>query len=245
MEWLSDPQAWISLATLTGLEIVLGIDNIIFISILAGKLPVEQQAKARQIGLMLALITRIALLASIAWMVKLTAPLFTVAGHGISGRDLILLIGGLFLLVKSTTEIHHKLEGEDGGMNPSQATATFGGVLVQIMLLDVVFSLDSVITAVGMAQHLPVMITAVVLSMGVMLLSAGSISDFVNRHPTLKMLALSFLILIGTTLIAEGLGFHIPKGYVYFAMAFSFGVEMLNLQLRKKSQPVHLHQPYK
>jgi len=245
MDWLSDPQAWISLLTLTGLEIVLGIDNIIFISILAGKLPVEQQAKARQVGLLLALGTRIALLASIAWMAKLTTPLFTLFEHGVSGRDLILLIGGLFLLVKSTTEIHHKLEGEDGGANPTKAVATFGAVLVQIMLLDVVFSLDSVITAVGMAQHLPVMITAVVLSMGVMLLAAGSISDFVNRHPTLKMLALSFLILIGTTLIAEGLGFHIPKGYVYFAMAFSFGVEMLNLRLRKKSQPVALHQPYR
>ncbi len=243
MDWLSDPQAWISLLTLTGLEIVLGIDNIIFISILAGKLPADQQDRARKTGLMLALITRIALLASIAWMAKLTTPLFTLLDHGVSGRDLILLIGGLFLLVKSTTEIHHKLEGEEGSANPS-GTATFGAVLVQIALLDVVFSLDSVITAVGMAQHLPVMITAVVLSMGVMLLAAGSISDFVNRHPTLKILALSFLLLIGTTLIAEGLGFHIPKGYVYFAMAFSFGVEMLNLRLRRKSQPVQLHQPY-
>ncbi len=243
MDWLSDPQAWISLLTLTGLEIVLGIDNIIFISILAGKLPADQQDRARKTGLMLALITRIALLASIAWMAKLTTPLFTLLDHGVSGRDLILLIGGLFLLVKSTTEIHHKLEGEEGSANPS-GSATFGAVLVQIALLDVVFSLDSVITAVGMAQHLPVMITAVVLSMGVMLLAAGSISDFVNRHPTLKILALSFLLLIGTTLIAEGLGFHIPKGYVYFAMAFSFGVEMLNLRLRRKSQPVQLHQPY-
>jgi predicted tellurium resistance membrane protein TerC len=243
MDWLNDPQAWISLLTLTGLEIVLGIDNIIFISILAGKLPVEQQDRARKTGLMLALGTRIALLASIAWMAKLTTPLFTLLDHGVSGRDLILLIGGLFLLVKSTTEIHHKLEGEEGSANPT-GTATFGAVLVQIALLDVVFSLDSVITAVGMAQHLPVMIAAVVLSMGVMLLAAGSISDFVNRHPTLKILALSFLLLIGTTLIAEGLGFHIPKGYVYFAMAFSFGVEMLNLRLRRKSQPVQLHQPY-
>ncbi len=243
MDWLSDPQAWISLLTLTALEIVLGIDNIIFISILAGKLPADQQDRARKTGLMLALITRIALLASIAWMAKLTTPLFTLLDHGVSGRDLILLIGGLFLLVKSTTEIHHKLEGEEGSANPS-GSATFGAVLVQIALLDVVFSLDSVITAVGMAQHLPVMITAVVLSMGVMLLAAGSISDFVNRHPTLKILALSFLLLIGTTLIAEGLGFHIPKGYVYFAMAFSFGVEMLNLRLRRKSQPVQLHQPY-
>jgi predicted tellurium resistance membrane protein TerC len=243
-DWLTDPQAWISLLTLTGLEIVLGIDNIIFISILAGKLPADQQDRARKIGLMLALLTRIALLASIAWMAKLTTPLFSLLDHGVSGRDLILLIGGLFLLVKSTMEIHHKLEGEEGSANPG-AAAKFGTVLVQIMLLDVVFSLDSVITAVGMAQHLAVMITAVVLSMGVMLLSAGSISDFVNRHPTLKMLALSFLILIGTTLIAEGLGFHIPKGYVYFAMAFSFGVEMLNLKLRKKTQPVTLHQPYR
>lgn len=245
MDWLSDPQAWISLLTLTALEIVLGIDNIIFISILAGKLPAEQQDKARKTGLMLALGTRIALLASIAWMAKLTAPLFELFSHGVSGRDLILIVGGLFLLVKSTTEIHHKLEGEEGSANPKGKVATFGAVLVQIMLLDIVFSLDSVITAVGMAQHLAVMIIAVVLAMGVMLLAAGSISDFVNRHPTLKMLALSFLILIGTTLIAEGLGFHIPKGYVYFAMAFSFGVEMLNLRLRRKSQPVTLHQPYR
>ncbi|MBA3850156.1 MAG: hypothetical protein C0502_09200, partial [Opitutus sp.] len=197
-----------------------------------------------KIGLMLALLTRIALLASIAWMAKLTSPLFSLLDHGVSGRDLILLLGGLFLLLKSTMEIHHKLEGEEGSANPS-GTAKFGAVLVQIMLLDVVFSLDSVITAVGMAQHLPVMIAAVVLSMVVMLLSAAAISDFVNRHPTLKMLALSFLILIGTTLIAEGLGFHIPKGYVYFAMAFSFAVEMLNLKLRKKTQPVTLHQPYR
>jgi predicted tellurium resistance membrane protein TerC len=245
MDWLSDPQAWISLLTLTLLEIVLGIDNIIFISILAGKLPQEQQGKARQIGLLLALGTRIALLASIAWITKLTQPLFSVFGHGVSGRDLILLIGGLFLLVKSTMEIHHKLEGEDGGSNPKKAGITFGKVLVQIMILDVVFSLDSVITAVGMAQHLGVMITAVILSMGVMLLSAGKISDFVNKHPTLKMLALSFLILIGTALIAEGMGFHIPKGYVYFAMAFSFGVEMLNMRLRRKSTPVELHQPFR
>jgi len=245
MEWLSDPQAWISLLTLTGLEIVLGIDNIIFISILASKLPKEQQAKARQLGLMLALITRILLLCGIAWMAKLTTPLFTVIGHGVSGRDLILIIGGLFLLVKSTMEIHEKLEGHDGGANPTKAAAKFAHVLVQIMLLDIVFSLDSVITAVGMAQHLPVMIIAVILAMGVMLLAAGSISDFVNKHPTLKILALSFLILIGVTLVAEGTGAHISKGYVYFAMAFSFGVEMLNLRLRKKTQPVELHQPYR
>lgn len=243
-EWLSDPQAWISLLTLTGLEIVLGIDNVIFISILAGKLPIEQQPKARQMGLSLALITRIALLASIAWIAKLTTPLFTALGHGISGRDLILIIGGLFLIFKSTHEIHEKLEGEEGHAS-AKVAASFAKVIVQIMLLDVVFSLDSVITAVGMAQHLTVMIAAVILAMGVMLLAAGSISDFVNKHPTLKILALSFLLLIGTTLIAEGMGFHIPKGYVYFAMAFSFGVEMLNLKLRKKAQPVALHQPYR
>ncbi len=245
MDWLNDPQAWISLLTLTGLEIVLGIDNIIFISILAGKLSPEQQAKARQSGLALALITRIALLASITWMAKLTTPLFTFLSHGVSGRDLILIIGGLFLLVKSTTEIHEKLEGHDGGDNPVKAAAKFGHVLVQIMLLDIVFSLDSVITAVGMAQHLAIMIAAVILAMGVMLLAAGSISEFVNRHPTLKILALSFLILIGVTLIAEGTGAHVPKGYVYFAMAFSFGVEMLNLRLRRRAAPVELHQPYR
>ncbi|MBI5424071.1 MAG: TerC family protein [Opitutae bacterium] len=243
-EWLSDPQAWISLLTLTGLEIVLGIDNVIFISILAGKLPVEQQPKARKLGLSLALLTRIALLASIAWIAKLTNPLFSLLGHGISGRDLILIIGGLFLIFKSTHEIHEKLEGEEGHAS-AKVAASFAKVIVQIMLLDVVFSLDSVITAVGMAQHLTVMIAAVILAMGVMLLAAGSISDFVNKHPTLKILALSFLLLIGTTLIAEGMGFHIPKGYVYFAMAFSFGVEMLNLKLRKKAQPVALHQPYR
>ncbi|WP_415909497.1 TerC family protein [Oleiharenicola sp. Vm1] len=244
MDWLSDPQAWISLLTLTGLEIVLGIDNVIFISILAGKLPAEQQPKARQLGLSLALLTRIALLASIAWIAKLTNPLFAVLGHGVSGRDLILIIGGLFLIVKSTMEIHEKLEGEEGHAS-AKVAASFARVIVQIMLLDIVFSLDSVITAVGMAQHLAVMIAAVILAMGVMLLAAGAISDFVNKHPTLKILALSFLLLIGTTLIAEGMGFHIPKGYVYFAMAFSFGVEMLNLKLRKKSQPVALHQPYR
>ncbi len=243
MDWLSDPQAWISLLTLTGLEIVLGIDNIIFISILAGKLPADQQHRARQLGLMLALVMRLLLLASIAWMVKLTAPWFSVFGHGVSGRDLILLVGGLFLLVKSTMEIHHKLEGEHGGSNPVGVT-TFGKVLVQIMLLDVVFSLDSVITAVGMAQHLTIMVLAVIISMAVMLVSASSISDFVNKHPTLKMLALSFLLLIGTMLIAEGMGFHIPKGYIYFAMAFSFGVEMLNLRLRRKTRPVELNERY-
>jgi len=246
MDWITDPQIWISLVTLTGLEIVLGIDNIIFISILAGKLPVEQQQKARQLGLMLALVSRLLLLASIAWIAKLTTPLFTVFDHGYSGRDLILIFGGLFLLAKSTHEIHEKLEGVDGGHNPTKAAAKFSSVLIQIMLLDVVFSLDSVITAVGMAQHLGVMIAAVVLSMGVMLLAARSISDFVNRHPTLKVLALSFLILIGVTLVAEGTGAHISKGYVYFAMAFSFAVELLNVKIRAKAaKPVELHQPYR
>jgi len=246
MDWITDPQIWISLVTLTGLEIVLGIDNIIFISILAGKLPVEQQQKARQLGLLLALVTRILLLASIAWMAKLTTPLFTLVGHGVSGRDLILILGGLFLLAKSTHEIHEKLEGADGGGNqPGGGGAKFGSTLVQIMLLDIVFSLDSVITAVGMAQHLPVMIAAVVLAMGVMLLAARAISDFVNRHPTLKVLALSFLILIGVTLVAEGTGAHISKGYVYFAMAFSFAVELLNVKIRAKSKPVELHQRYR
>ena len=246
MDWITDPQIWISLVTLTGLEIVLGIDNIIFISILAGKLPVEQQQKARQLGLMLALVSRLLLLASIAWMAKLTTPLFTLFDHGVSGRDLILIIGGLFLLAKSTHEIHEKLEGVDGGHNPTKGAAKFSSVLIQIMLLDIVFSLDSVITAVGMAKHLGVMVAAVVLAMGVMLLAARSISDFVNRHPTLKVLALSFLILIGVTLVAEGTGAHISKGYVYFAMAFSFAVELLNVKIRAKTtKPVELHQPYR
>ena len=245
MDWLTEPQAWISLLTLTGLEIVLGIDNIIFISILAGKLPADQQDKARKLGLALALITRLLLLASIAWMAKITTPLFTLIGHGVSGRDLILILGGLFLLVKSTMEIHEKLEGEDGHDKPVKAVAKFSQVIVQILLLDVVFSLDSVITAIGMAQHLTIMMIAVVLAMIVMLWSAASISDFVNRHPTLKILALSFLLLIGVTLVAEGTGMHIPKGYIYFAMAFSFGVEMLNLRLRKRAKPVELHQPYR
>ena len=244
MDWITDPQIWISLVTLTGLEIVLGIDNIIFISILAGKLPVEQQQKARQLGLMLALVSRLLLLASIAWMAKLTTPLFTLFDHGVSGRDLILIIGGLFLLAKSTHEIHEKLEGVDGGHNPAKGAVKFSSVLVQIALLDVVFSLDSVITAVGMAQHLGVMVAAVVIAMGVMLLAARAISDFVNRHPTLKVLALSFLILIGVTLVAEGTGAHISKGYVYFAMAFSLGVEAINIRMRtrrgRKEDPVKL-----
>lgn len=248
MDWLTDPQIWISLLTLTALEIVLGIDNIIFISILSGKLPPEQQKKARQLGLSLALITRVALLASLAWMVKLTAPIFHVFEFGVSGRDLILLTGGLFLIVKSVMEIHEKLEGEDGHAT-ARITPTFAKVIIQILLLDLVFSLDSVITAIGMANELWVMITAVVIAILVMLKFAGAISDFVNRHPTLKMLALSFLLLIGVTLVAEGTHQHINKGYIYFAMAFSFGVEMLNLRLRKVSpvpaKPVELHQTYR
>jgi len=250
MEWLLDPQIWISLLTLTVLEIVLGIDNIIFISILAGKLPKAQQARARQLGLSLALITRILLLCSITWLMKLTTDLFTlpVLHEGISGKDLILLVGGLFLIGKSVVEVHEKLEGEDGHSNPVKGGSRFAATIVQILLLDIVFSLDSVITAVGMASHLGVMIAAVIIALGVMLLFAGAISDFVNRHPTLKMLALSFLILIGVTLVGESLGQHIPKGYIYFSMAFAFGVEMLNLKLRAKSEkanPVELRSPIK
>ncbi len=250
MEWLSDPQIWISLFTLTALEIVLGIDNIIFISILAGKLPAHQQAKARKLGLMLALITRILLLMSLTWIMGLTKPLFTMplVNIGISGRDLVLLLGGLFLIWKSVREVHEKLEDEDGHATAGRSRASFMSVIVQILLLDIVFSLDSVITAVGMADNIWVMIAAVVIALGVMLIFAGSISDFVNKHPTLKMLALSFLILIGVTLIGEGLHFHIPKGYIYFSMAFAFGVEMLNLKLRSKQakqKPVELHQPYR
>src|SRR5688572_15441787 len=249
MEWISDPQIWISLLTLTALEIVLGIDNIIFISILAGKLPHDQQARARKLGLSLALITRILLLMSLTWIMGLTRPLFTlpILDQGISGRDLVLLIGGLFLIWKSVREVHEKLEEDDGHLTNTRVAASFANVIVQILLLDIVFSLDSVITAVGMADNIWVMVAAVVIALGVMLAAAGSISDFVNRHPTLKMLALSFLILIGVTLIGEGLGRHIPKGYIYFSMAFAFGVEMLNLKLRskEKQKPVELHQPYR
>jgi predicted tellurium resistance membrane protein TerC len=247
MELLTDSQVWISLLTLTGLEIVLGIDNVIFISILAGKLPKEQQAKARQIGLMLALVTRILLLFSISWLMSLTKVLFVlpILEVGITGKSLILLLGGLFLIGKSVIEVHEKLEGVDGHSTAGGKVASFRGAILQILLLDVVFSLDSVITAVGMASQLWIMITAVVVALGVMLAFAGAISDFVNRHPTLKMLALSFLILIGVTLVGEALGQHIPKGYIYFSMSFAFGVEMLNLRLRAKSKPVELHQPYR
>jgi len=240
MDWITDPQIWISLVTLTALEIVLGIDNIIFISILAGKLPAGEQARARQTGLMLALVTRILLLCSLAWMVKLTAPFVEILGFGLSGRDLILLGGGLFLIVKSTMEIHEKLEGAEETAE-TKGRVKFGAVIVQILLLDIVFSLDSVITAIGMANKLGVMIAAVVLALFVMLKYAGNISDFVHRHPTLKMLALSFLLLIGVTLVAEGTHQHVNKGYIYFAMAFSFAVELLNLRLRKPAKPVQLH----
>lgn len=247
MEWLTDPQVWISLFTLTALEIVLGIDNVIFISILAGKLPHEQQDKARKTGLMLALVTRILLLCSITWVMSLTKVLFTlpVMNVDVTGKSLILLAGGLFLIGKSVMEIHEKLEGADGHATNTLGKVSFNGVIVQILLLDIVFSLDSVITAVGMANQLWVMITAVIIALGVMLAFAGAISDFVNRHPTLKMLALSFLILIGVMLVGESLGHHIPKGYIYFSMAFAFAVEMLNLRLRAKAKPVELHQPYR
>jgi predicted tellurium resistance membrane protein TerC len=243
MEWIVDSQAWIGLITLTFLEIVLGIDNIIFISILASKLPQEQQARARQIGLALAMITRVLLLLSLNWIARLTEPLFTVFHFAISGRSLILLGGGLFLLAKSTYEIHDKLEGETAHAS-NKVKASFSSIITQIILLDIVFSLDSVITAVGMANQLWVMITAVIVAVVIMLLASGPISDFVNRHPTVKMLALSFLLLIGFSLMAEGLELHIPKGYIYFAMAFTVFVEMLNLRLRAKTEPVHLREPY-
>ncbi len=240
--WISDSQIWISLLTLTILEIVLGIDNLVFISILSGKVPPEQQARARTIGLSLALITRVLLLLSISWMMALDKPFFFVFGHGISGKDLILLCGGLFLIWKAVHEIHHKLEGEDELGGKVGGTATFRAVVVQILLIDIVFSLDSVITAVGMGRNIYVMIAAVVIALIVMILSSGGISAFVEKHPTVKMLALSFLLLIGFVLVAEGSGQHIPKGYIYFAMAFSVAVEMLNLRLRHKSPAVHLRQ---
>ncbi|RNC67308.1 MAG: TerC family protein [Desulfuromonadales bacterium] len=242
MEWLADPQAWIALVTLTALEIVLGIDNIIFISILAAKLPKDQQEKARLTGLLLAMFTRVALLFSLTWLMGLTTPLFAVAGKEISGRDLILIAGGLFLLAKSTMEIHEKLEGEEGHSS-AKAAASFAGIIFQILLLDIVFSLDSIITAIGMASRLGIMVAAVVIAVGFMMFFSGKISAFVEKHPTIKVLALSFLLLIGVALIGDGLGMHIPKGYIYFAMAFSVGVEMLNMRLRKGS-PVKLHQPY-
>ncbi|HEV8381137.1 MAG TPA: TerC family protein [Gemmatimonadales bacterium] len=243
MNLFTSPEAWLGLLTLTVLEIVLGIDNIIFISILAGKLPREQQGRARRVGLIGAMLTRIALLAALAWIIRLTAPWFELLGHPFSGRDLILIAGGLFLIAKSTREIHEGLEG-DAGRASGALRASFAAVVGQIMILDVVFSLDSVITAVGMARHLPVMIAAVVLAVGVMLFAATPISEFVHRHPTIKMLGLSFLLLIGVSLIADGLGQHIAKGYIYFAMGFSVFVEMLNIRVRARNKPVALREAY-
>jgi len=242
MEWLTDPQVWLALVTLTALEIVLGIDNIIFISIQAGKLPREHQEKARLVGLGLAMFIRIALLFSLTRLMGLTTTLFSIVGNDISGRDLILISGGLFLLWKSTMEIHEKLEGDEVVLTETVGT-TFSAVIVQILLLDIVFSLDSIITALGMANHLAVMIAAVVLAVGFMMLFSGKISDFVEQHPTIKVLALSFLLLIGVALIGDGFDMHIPKGYIYFAMAFSVVVEMLNLRMHR-GIPVILHQPH-
>ena len=243
MEWITDPHAWVAFLTLLALEIVLGIDNIIFISILAGKLPPEQQQRARMIGLGLALFIRVALLFSLSWVIGLTAPLFSVFHHEISGRDLILIGGGLFLLAKATYEIHDNLEGEHGHAS-KRVAASFVSVIIQIILLDAVFSLDSVITAIGMVTQVWLMISAVVVAIAFMMFFAGPVGAFVSRHPTIKMLALSFLLLIGLTLLVEAFEVHIPKGYIYFAMGFSVFVEMLNLRLRKKTQPVKLHERY-
>ncbi len=242
MEWLADPEVWVAFVTLTVLELVLGVDNVIFISILAGKLPPEQQSKARNIGLLGAMLMRIGLLFSLAWVIGLTAPLFRVFSYEVSGRDLILLIGGLFLIAKSTHELHQKLEGSEHGRKAAGGVS-FTSVIVQIMLLDIVFSLDSVITAIGMVKEIEVMIAAVVVAVFFMMVFAKSVSEFVERHPTVKVLALSFLLLIGTALVADGAHHHIPKGYIYFAMAFSVFVEMINLRLRGVSAPVHLHDP--
>lgn len=241
-EWIYLPEAWVALATLTALEIVLGIDNIIFLSILVGRLPEHQRQRARQIGLALAMGSRIALLLTLAWIMKLVDPWFTIMGHEISGRDLILIGGGLFLLAKSTMEIHEALEGaEEDHSVAGKAAASFLSIVVQIAIIDIVFSLDSVITAVGMADHVPVMVIAIVLAVAVMMFAAKTIGDFVDKHPTIKMLALSFLVVVGVALIAEGFEIHVPKGYIYFAMAFSLGVEMVNLRLRAKAKPVELH----
>jgi len=246
MDWISQPDAWIALATLTLLEIVLGIDNIVFISILSDKVPVEQRAKARQLGLAIAMLTRIGLLFSIVWVMSLIEPLFGLFGHEFSGRDLILVGGGLFLLYKATHEIHDKLEGEEHQKTAGAGQATLGSVILQIAIIDMVFSLDSVITAVGMADDVGVMVTAVILAVGFMMLTAGRVSSFVSRHPTVKMLALSFLLLIGMSLVAEGFGQHISKAYIYFAMGFSIFVEGMNLRMTKKgAPPVQLHNtPY-
>ena len=239
--WASSVDGWVALFTLSVLEIVLGIDNVVFVSILAGKLPAHQRERARKLGMFLAMFIRILLLVSITWVMGLTAPLFGLFGHDVTGRDLILIIGGLFLIAKSTHEIHLKLEGDEHESSGRRA-ATFAGVITQILLLDIVFSLDSVITAVGMAEHVAVMIIAVVIAVAVMMVSARVVSNFVDQHPTVKMLALSFLLLIGVSLIGEGTGQHIPKGYIYFAMGFSVFVEAINLRVRSKSAPVHLRQ---
>ena len=241
MEFLTEPATWLSLVTLTAMEIVLGIDNVIFISILVDKLPAGQREKARKLGLGLALVLRLALLFAITWVMGLNNPLFEVFGKGFTGRDLILIGGGLFLLVKATREIHENLEVVHDEHQAPTGRSAFGMVLVQILALDIVFSLDSVITAVGMAQHISVMVAAMVIAVGVMLAFSGSVAAFVMRHPSMKILALSFLLLIGVVLIADGLGQHVGKGYIYFAMAFSFGVELLNMRVRKKMSPVHLH----
>jgi len=241
MEWITQPQAWVALATLTALEIVLGIDNIVFISVLVGRLPKELRNKARTIGLALAMVMRILLLLTLTWIMRLTTPVFTVFQNAISGRDIILLAGGLFLLAKSTHEIHQSLEGNPEA-GKRKLVRSFASVLIQIALLDMVFSLDSVITAVGLADHIPVMILAIVIAVVIMMLSARVIGNFVDSHPTIKMLAMAFLLLVGFSLMGEGLDLHIPKGYIYFAMAFSLGVEILNLKLRERSQkPVKLH----
>ncbi len=243
MDWLTDPQAWIALLTLTVLELVLGIDNVVFISILSGKLPPEQRKSARRTGLMLAMVSRLALLGSLAWLTKLTQPLFTISSKAISPRDLILILGGLFLLAKSAFEIHEKLEGAEHGES-AKAAPSFSSVVLQILVLDVVFSLDSVITAVGMVDRISIMVTAIIIAVLFMVLFANPIGDFVERHPTVKILALSFLLLIGTTLIADGLGHHMPRGYIYFAMGFSVMVEIFNLRVRAKGAPVKLHTPH-
>ena len=243
MDWITQPETWIAFLTLVALELVLGVDNVIFISILAGKLPQDEQKKARTTGIMLAVVTRVLLLLSLSWIIGLTEPLFNVLGFDISGRDLVLIAGGLFLLWKSVHEIHQKLEGEEGHSS-AKVRASFWNVIIQIMLLDIVFSLDSVITAVGMVDHIEIMVAAVIIAASVMVFTATPLSNFVDRHPTIKMLALSFLLLIGFTLIVEGLHQHIPKGYIYFAMGFSVLVEMLNLRLRAVSKPVTLHEPY-
>ena len=245
MDWITDPQIWIAFLTLAGLEIVLGVDNIVFISILVGKLPKDRQGTAYRVGLALAMIMRIALLLSLSWLMKLTAPLFTMPlmGHEVTGRDLVLIVGGLFLVAKSTHEIHDKLEGDEGSRS-AKVAASFAAVLAQIVAIDIVFSLDSVITAVGMVKEVGVMIAAVVAAVIVMMLFARRIGEFVERHPTIKMLALAFLLAIGMMLVADGLGHHVPKGYLYFAMAFSLFVETLNLRARERAKPVHLRQPY-